>query len=294
MKKEGIKMKDSRGPSQQRWNNLIILTLSLLIILIIGLSIFIQNKQLKRITRVNQEKTTLVQEFTKLKESYKAVESWNKDYKDLIAKDKKRIDQLIREVKFKTEDIEGYRLEKSKLQNKLNDYLKLVDSLEITLNQNDKESSEMISVLKDSRDSLLQKIEKASHLNCYNIDVTIENKREKATKDPGRVDKIGVRFKLGENIFISPGLKEVYLRLIRPDDSVIYSSEKDLFTSEGKELVYTEKTSVQYDNKDTWVDITWRDPGVELIEGFYYVTLFVDGYEIGSQSFRLEKRFLFF
>jgi hypothetical protein len=253
-----------------------------------------EHKQIEKIGNLNQEKSTLVQELSNLKRDYQLVKSLEKDYKEQVTEDQDHIDRLIREVKFKSDDIDKYRAEISGLQKKLENYITRADSLESTLEAKEKRSSEQIHDLTIARDRLASKIKQASRLNAYNLDIRVENKRGKRTVKPNRVDRVSICFTLGENIFVNDGYKNLYLRIIRPDERLIYFSEEDLFMANGQELAYTGSAMVDYENVDTRVCFKWKNINLDLIEGLYYVNIYTDGYEIGSRSFLLDKGFLFF
>ena len=111
---------------------------------------------------------------------------------------------------------------------------------------------------------------------------------------PNRVDKVNICFTLSENVFLEKGSKNLYLRILRPDERLIYASEEDLFKANDQELGYTGKVNIDYENTDTRVCLTWSNIEEDLDEGLYYVNIYTDGYEIGSRSFLLVKGFLFF
>ena len=274
------------------WRILNYITYLLLPVLAILLmwSIVSQQKKTDELNRINQEKSTLLMEFKNLNEDYQMVKTWNKDYEEQITEHQNHIDRLIREIRFKSDDIEEYRQEMAGLRSKLNNYILRVDSLETSAEQ----SQEVVEILVNSRDSLVRKIQKASRLNAYNLEIRTENKRKKKTNNPKRVKRVNICFTLAENIFIESGDRDIYLRILRPDERLIYASEDDLFNANGQDLAYTGKVSVNYENTDTRVCILWKNISADLTEGLYYVNIYADGREIGSRSFLLKNGFLFF
>jgi chromosome segregation ATPase len=296
MKKAGsdkLPKEHTMKTSTRTFNLITYILLAVLVFLLIW-SMFSEHKQLERINSLNQEKSTLVQELSNLKRDYQMVKSLEEDYEEQIEEDQNRIDRLIREVKFKSNNIEEYRTEISGLQQKLENYLLLVDSMKTTMQEQTKESRDKIADLLAARDSLASKIKKASRLHAYSLDVMVENKRGKRTMKPNRVQRVRICFTLAQNIFLEEGNKNIYLRILRPDERLIYASPTDLFEANGQELGYTAKAKVDYENVDTRVCITWENIKGDLDEGLYYVNIYTDGYEIGSRSFLLDKGFLFF
>ena len=275
-------------------NYITYLLLPVLVILLMW-SMISHHKKIEELSRINQEKSTLLKEFENLKKDYQLVKTWNEDYEEQdyeqqIVENQNHIDRLIREIRFESDNIEEYRQEMDSLRVKLKNYIKMADSLETSA----RNSHEMAEVLLNSRDSLVRKIQSASRLNAYNLDIRTENKRMKETNNPKHVDKVNICFTLAENIFIQSGQRDIYLRILRPDEQLIYASEDDLFNENGNELAYTGKVSVDYDNTDTRVCILWKNIGADLTEGLYYVNIYADGREIGLRSFLLKNGFLFF
>lgn len=113
------------------------------------------------------------------------------------------------------------------------------------------------------------------------------NKRGKDTEKASRVLKIKVCCTIRENSLIAAGEKEVFMRITRPDELVLATSEQDVFNYDGKKIVYSAKRSVAYENKDVDLCIFWDNAG-QLIPGNYGVDLFCEGKLIGSSNFVLK------
>ena len=77
------------------------------------------------------------------------------------------------------------------------------------------------------------------------------------------------------------------LQIVRPDDVILSSPEAGTFEFEGESLVYSAKRDLEYENVDIDMCIFW-DATEELIPGTYFVSLFAEGYDIGSGSFVLK------
>ncbi len=286
--------RDNKMKISTKTMNNISYILNMVLVGLLVWSMVSEHKQINRISNLNQEKSTLVQELSNLKRDFQMVKSLKKEKEEQMTEDQNRIDQLIREVKFKSDNIEAYRAEVSGLQKKLETYLTTVDSLETTLEIQEKTSLDRIDSLVSFRDSLTGMIKQASRLHAYSLDVRVENTKGKRTIRPNRVDKVNICFTLAENVFLEKGKKNLYLRILRPDERLIYTSKDHLFIANDQELAYTGKVDFNYENVDTRVCITWANMEEDLEEGLYYVNVYTDGYEIGSRSFLLDKGFLFF
>ena len=94
-------------------------------------------------------------------------------------------------------------------------------------------------------------------------------------------------FTLEENAITPAGTKDVYLRIARPDELVLASSENNLFSYQGNTIVYSAIRQVEYQNQNVDLCIYWKNDE-ELIPGQYMVDLFTDGNMIGSTTFVLK------
>ena len=140
--------------------------------------------------------------------------------------------------------------------------------------------------LSTERDSLEGTVQIASALKAMNLSASGTNKRGKNTNRISKLDKIKVCFTVDENIIASKGEKWVYIRIAKPDKYVLFESESDLFTFEGKEIAYSAKRMMNYNGKETDMCIYWQKSEV-LMPGLYYVDIFTDGNLIGTTAFTL-------
>jgi hypothetical protein len=176
-------------------------------------------------------------------------------------------------------------------------YIVQIDSLNTKNQKLVTENTEVKTALEDSRknnedlskekENLNSKVQMASVMSAKNIAVTSLNKRGKDTEKATRTTKIKVCFTIRENPLITAGEKEVFLRIARPDDLILASSEQDIFNYEGKQIVYSAKRNVTYENKDVDLCIFWDNSG-QLIPGNYNVDLFCESKMIGTGSFVLK------
>ena len=113
------------------------------------------------------------------------------------------------------------------------------------------------------------------------------SKRSKEKPKADKVEKIRVCFTVRENKVVPAGTKDVYVRIIRPDDVLLASSNSDVFPAGGEQLVFSAKRQLEYENKDIEMCIYW-DNTSSLIPGTYTVYVYSEGYEIGSTTFALK------
>jgi len=206
----------------------------------------------------------------------------------------------------------NYKWEYRKVQKKLNrlrkvaqTYVSQMDSL-YTVNQDLVQENLNIKrrynsaqrkniVLEKEKEQLSVKIVEASVLKAYNITAkSIYVKRsgtEVRTDKARRVSKIEVCFTLGKNVVLMPGLKDVYVRIARPDNKILSPgiAEDFVFQYKGESIQYTMFEQVDYDNEAKDICLNWEKKfqEIQMLSGTYEVTVFADGKEIGSTTFVL-------
>lgn len=267
----------------------------------------------KLLTEVNQEKEAqrielqgelevLVNEHEKIKLAYgDLAESLNvKD--SVITANAKEIKNLI-----------NYKWDYRRIQKKLDNlrvvtqnYVTQMDSLytvneqlvEENLNIKRRYNSEQRKniVLEKEKEQLADKIVEASVLEAYNIMASgIYVKRsgtEVKTEKARRINKIKVCFTLSKNVVILPGLKDVYVRITRPDEKILSPgiAEDFVFDYKGETIQYSIFEQADYDGEAIDLCLVWEKKfkEIEMLEGNYEVIVFADGQEIGTANFLLK------
>jgi hypothetical protein len=151
-------------------------------------------------------------------------------------------------------------------------------------------------VLSKEKEQLTDKIMEASVLEAYNITASgIYVKRsgtEVETDKARRVDKIKVCFTLSKNVVLSPGLKDIYIRIARPDKKILSPgiAEDFVFNYKGEMIQYSIYAQTNYDNEAKNLCLVWskKFEEIAMLEGAYQVIVFADGKEIGTSSFILD------
>ena len=103
-------------------------------------------------------------------------------------------------------------------------------------------------------------------------------------------DRINVCFTLSKNLLISPGPKDLFLRLSGPDNVILVKGKGDEFSfvnKEGDTLQYSSKKNITYENKPIDVCMHW-DKTNDFQPGNYTASLYADGVLIGEQSLELK------
>jgi hypothetical protein len=127
-----------------------------------------------------------------------------------------------------------------------------------------------------------------------------ENMKFEAINNKGKVkdgqefkvkalEKLRISFNIAENKIARVENKEIYLRLNEPDGSTLFdlATGGGMFTYEGKEIPFTLKTDVLFDNKKPEVGFVYLK-GSGYKPGKYTVELYSEGYIIGTGSFTVK------
>lgn len=245
---------------------------------------------------LTSEKDSLAKELSGLIYQYDTLKTSNDSMNIEIEVQQDKIKKLLSVRVSNAQKIRLYKKELSTLRLVMKSYIRQIDSLNT---RNIELTTENISVrtqLKDVQNSnvelskikeeLNSKVEMASILQAKNILAVSLNSKGKEKRKISKIDKIRTCFTLRENPIASPGEKEVFLRIIRPDKIVVTSSVENLFEFIDKQLVYSAKRIVDYMNQDIDMCIYWNNDG-QLIPGNYTIELYLDGSLIGNTSFVL-------
>jgi hypothetical protein len=130
-------------------------------------------------------------------------------------------------------------------------------------------------------------VQLAKVLSAKNIVVQPQNKSDRDNNKVNKVAKIKVCFTVRENAVAEAGSKDVYLRIIRPDEVVLPAGSGETFLFNGEQVIYSAKRQLEYENKDIDMCIYWNK-NADLIAGNYTVILYAENYEIGSATCTLK------
>jgi FtsZ-binding cell division protein ZapB len=280
----------------------VILTV-LVIILALGFGLlYMQYSKMKSDNAIvkealEEQKKSLTNELQDMMSEYEGLKSNNDSLNQKIDVQQNRIKSLLAINADNIEKIKLYKKELGTLREVMKSYIIQIDSLNTKNQKLVSENIEVKNALEESRKSnedlskekedLNSKVQMASILSAKNISASPLNKRGKETEKALRTAKIKVCFTIRENSLVAAGEKTVYLRITNPDQLVLTASEKDVFTYEDKQIVFSAKREVNYEQKDVDACIFW-DNGGTLVPGQYGIDLFADGKLIGTASLILK------
>lgn len=149
--------------------------------------------------------------------------------------------------------------------------------------------------LQRQKEELTNKVNLATVLRIYNLSADAVRfkggSHETETDKAGRTERIRVMFTIGQNDLVDAGPKTFYLRIADPTKQIITKGMGDeyAFTYQGELLQYTEKVTVNYENKEKDVRAYYIKPsGKNMQPGYYFVDIYDDNDNlIGQTSFDL-------
>jgi prefoldin subunit 5 len=205
------------------------------------------------------------------------------------------------------------------------DYNKKIRSYEAVLNQKDSEIAqlrqelglvtskneqlnEQLSGLESERSKLsdsvsnysavnrelAEKVNIASALRAENLTVNAVSakgkEREGGKYKAKRIDRLRVNFKLAENAVAKQNEKEIYLRILDPDGAVLsdMATGSGSFIVNGREVIYSSKQTINFDNSGQNVDIFYGRGGITMKEGKYVIEVYSEGFKIGQGDFTVK------
>jgi myosin heavy subunit len=205
------------------------------------------------------------------------------------------------------------------------DYNKKIKSYEAVLNQKDSEIaqlrqelgvatsknqqlSDQVSGLESEKNQLndsvsnysaanrelAEKVNIASALRAENLTVNAVSAKGKE-RDGGkykakRIDRLKVNFKLAENAVAKQNEKEIYLRILDPDGAVLsdMATGSGSFVVNGREVIYSSKQTVNFNNTGQNVDIFYGRGGITMKDGKYAIEVYSEGFKIGQGDFTVK------
>jgi hypothetical protein len=258
-----------------------------------------KNKMVEMENVLTEEKDSLQNELRLMVHGYDTLKTDNDTLMANLQREKTRIVKLLEINASNVQLIKKYRAEIGTMREIMKGYIVQIDSLN-TLNQQlvaenigiKQQMSEVQNTnveLTKVKEELTSKVTVAAVIQAKDINAVTLNKKRKETTRINLIDKLRICFTLRENPIATPGEKEVFMRVIRPDSLIITTSPDNLFDFNGNKLVYSASRLVDYMNQDIEMCIFLDNTG-DFIIGNYSVELYLENNIIGRTTFALAKR----
>ena len=275
----------------------VVITLSVIAILL-ALKLYIDTrKHNENMQFIEAEKSKLEGELNYLIVEYDSLKMQSDSLADQLEAEQDKIRQLLKREASSTTKIKMYQRELETLRKVMRSYIVQIDSLNtrnlelteenIQVRRELHKVSSDFEVLSKEKEQLSTTVKVAQRLSAKDIVCEGLNKNSKPKDKISKIEKIRVCFTVRENAVADPGIKTIYLTITRPDDIILSSPEAGMFMYDGESMVYSAKRDLEYDNADIDICIYW-DITEELIPGTYFMTLYSEGFEIGTSTLILK------
>ena len=285
---------------------LLIVAVSVLILALAGLTyLLVHEKKINNdlVEEFNLDKEDMENEYARFTQQYDELKRTvtNDSLALQLEREQIKTQRLLEELRTvkstNAAEIRRLRKELATVREVMRSYLVQIDSLNRLTAQQQKvinevtrkydRASQQISSLSEEKASLSKKVTLAAQLDATNIALELRNKRGRSTKRLKSAEKMAISFTISKNITAENGERTLYIRITKPDNSVLAKSESDTFEYENRTLAYSIKKYIEYNGEEQNVEVFWN---VEefLYAGDYRVDIFENGTLIGSQVFALK------
>lgn len=284
--------------------NLIIIVSVAAVAVISLLVLYLVNRsQMQEMVDVlSEEKVELMTEFEDLYMDYDSLNSNNDELNNRLEMERERVAQLTEELKTvkatnarRIKELQG---ELTTMRTVMRSFVRQIDSLNtinVQLTKENKDIRSRMAQVNRENDTLMEQntrlneqVEIASRLETISVSALGLTFKDKKTSSADRVSKIKVSFVLAKNISAQVGMRNIYLRITRPDGQLLMHSKDDLFTFEDTQLNYSSMRQVEYGGEDTSSYVVYDVDAGELMGGVYDIELFCETGRIGACNLQLK------
>lgn len=291
-----------KQPEKKPSSALVVLVIILSIaVIFLGYKFFSKSSQLGQTTEekaiLEDVKSDLEKQLRDMIVEYDSLKTNNDSVNNLLDNEQDKIKNLLRMQATDAEKIRKYQGELETLRKVMRSYIVQIDSLNtknreltvqnLTLGEQLTTAETHNVELSKEKDILNTQVQLAKVLSAKNISVTPMNKSDRENSKVSKVAKVKVCFTVRENAVAEAGTKDIYIRVIRPDEVVLPSGSGETFLFNGEQVIFSAKRQLEYENKDIDMCIFW-DKNADLIAGNYTVIIYAENYEIGSATFTLK------
>ncbi|MDL2222786.1 hypothetical protein LJB98_01645, partial [Bacteroidales bacterium OttesenSCG-928-M11] len=212
------------------------------------------------------------------------VQRLQEELKTVRATDLKRIQELEREIKTLRNIMYGYIVQIDSL-NRINEQLVKENQ---QVRRQHQQATQTITQLTQVKEQLEETVVIASKLKASAISVRGLNKKNKEKTKIKDLVRLEFQFTINENVTVEPGMKTIYIRILKPDEDILLKSPGNVFPFEGRDITYSAKREIEYTGEEYRMNIYWEIEET-LLPGQYRVDIFADGNLIGRSPFTLQK-----
>lgn len=283
--------------------------LVIVLVLVIGALVYMNMQQRSQMTELVEqmeiEKEELQEEYEDLAiqfDGYQNLDIRNDSLQDLLYKEQQRVQDLLEELRqtkaSNARRIAELKKELATVRAVMKDYVRQIDSLNATnarlteeniqVRQENQQVRTQNEQLTQANTQLTETVTRASMLEVSACTFSGLNKRDKKTRIVSQMSKMQFDFTIAKNITCTPGMKNLYVRIIDPSGNLMGESDNKLFAFESGSIPYTVMKQFEYAGEAYDGVVYWPLDG-EPATGFYNIDFFCDGNLIGSYPFQIKK-----
>ncbi|NLB92625.1 MAG: hypothetical protein GX792_04310, partial [Bacteroidales bacterium] len=262
-----------KAKAKEKRNNIIVIALSVILVAV-GTLFFLQNREHRTIVHeLKLEKDSIQIQLSELVFRYDSLETENDTINEQLFVAQAKVKDLLIEIeqtkKVSLEKINSYQKQVTTLRGIMRDFVVQIDSLNrrnqelLAENLEVKEQYKRVETEKreisEERDRLERNLQRAAVLQVREVMAEGLNSRNKETKFANRTERIRIYFIINENITAKRGTKNIYARIMRPDQLLMSKSADNLFQFEDLRIQYSSMREVIYEGHDLPVAIFWEN-----------------------------------
>ena len=284
------------------------------VILVAAIFLFVNRQNVaKEKQKYETESIELQKQFNGLMTDYEKVKSENQDYA-LMLQEKDSIiyanAEQIKVLMAKARTADNYYALKKRYDQLENDFILYKNEIDSLKAENDRlmEENEQIkedllgertlkNQLMEENEELFGKVELAKVLRVRDLEIvpmrlTSCGNKLKETKYASKIKQIHFSMSIDENRVAQPGVKTLYVRVLAPNNAVVVNKGfEETFEADETTLKYTAKQDIEFSGNSRNAKVIWNRTDaeeVEMVKGFYRISIYCDGSEIGRARFELK------
>lgn len=288
--------------AKERRNTIINIILGVILIALLVM-FFMQRRDYRQIIgEISTEKDSIQFELSQIIVGYDSLKTENDTINEQLYIAQTKVKDLLLEVeqtkRLSVQRIGRYQQEVTTLREIMRNYIVQIDSLnrrnQLLMAENIEVKEQVKQVeskniqLTNEKQRLEENLQRAAQLEASGLIAEGVNNRNRETGTADRTTMIRVSFTLNRNITARRGSKNVYVRIMRPDQLLLSKSPDDLFPFEDLRIQYSAMREVNYEGNDLPVAIYWDNEGKPFMKGKYTVDVFADGNNIGTTTLDLK------
>jgi len=286
------------------FKDILVILLTIALLAVVFLYFSKKQEHTEIITEINNEKDSIKVELTNMLINYDSLKTNNDRLNQNLLFTQSEIKNLLVELdqvkRASVSEVSNYKDKVNTLRGIMKDLYNQIDSLNernkvlyaenVQVKQRYTDEKSKNEVLVKEKDELVQTVKRAQILEAIDLKITGLNPRDKETDRIARTQKIMISFSLSKNLTAERGAKDIYVRIMRPDQLLLVSNPSDLFNFEDLKIPYSAKREVNYEGSELPINIFWDNKGHDpLIPGVYTIDVFADGYNIGTSRYLFKK-----